>query len=59
MLSFGPVRVTDETFRATIRPASSAPMAVCYLGFVPPTAEADAEVDSERLERLRALGYVQ
>ncbi|UCC30759.1 MAG: sulfatase [Phycisphaerales bacterium] len=56
---FGVVNVTDEVFRATIRPQSNQRVAIAFFGFIPPAAVTQdrAEIE-EQTERLRALGYV-
>lgn len=58
-VEFGDVTVSDEVFRAIIRASGDGPVAIRLFGFVPATAPAlDAEAAKERLDRLRALGYV-
>ena len=60
MIDFGEVNVTDEVFRATIRPQGDQPFGLAYFGFVPPSAPSqDQKEIEEQLERLRALGYVE
>ncbi len=56
---FGAINVTDEVFRATIRPHGTQPVRLSFFGFVPPTTGIqDRDATEEQLERLRALGYV-
>lgn len=59
VIEFGVVNVTDEVFRATIRPQSNQRVAIAFFGFIPPAAVTQdrAEIEAET-ERLRALGYV-
>jgi hypothetical protein len=58
-VELGVVNVTDEVFRATIRPHGTQPLHLSFFGFVPPVAAGqDREATEEQLERLRALGYV-
>lgn len=59
MVEFGEINVTDEVFRATIRPRGIQPVTLSYFGFVPPGASGqDSDAAKEQLERLRALGYI-
>lgn len=58
MAQVGPVDVTGETFRATIRPPADGVVRIFFFGFVPPGASMGTEVDDERTRRLRALGYI-
>ena len=59
MVEFGDIEVTDETFRATIRPLPAEKFMLFYLGFTPPAAETQAGDIEKRLRRLRTLGYVK
>jgi hypothetical protein len=57
-VEFGDIEVRDEVFRATILPKGRG-LALSHFGFNPLGGEGeDPEVVEERLERLRALGYV-
>ncbi len=54
----GAITVTDEVFRATIRPHRGR-VALSFFGFNPSAAAGeDPEVAEERLRRLKSLGYV-
>ncbi|MEE8526479.1 MAG: sulfatase-like hydrolase/transferase, partial [Thermoanaerobaculia bacterium] len=59
MVEFGDVEVTGGSFRATIHPRPDQVTRLLFFGFVPPGAAVDPTADSERLRRLKALGYVQ
>jgi len=54
----GSVTVTDEVFRATIRPEGS-PIALRFFGFRPAAADQeDPKIAEDRLQRLKSLGYI-
>lgn len=60
MVEFGEINVTDEVFRATIRPQGDQPVGLVYFGFVPPTVSGQSQDAADKqLERLRSLGYIQ
>ncbi len=60
MVEFGEINVTDEVFRATIRPQGNQLVGLTYFGFTPPgVAGQDQDAIDKQLERLRALGYVE
>ena len=60
VVEFGVINVTDEVFRAIIRPLGERPAGLAFFGFIPPGATIlDDDAVREQLERLRALGYVE
>ena len=55
----GEITISDEVFRATLRPQRSTAMALALFGFKPAAAPAeDPKLAAERLQRLESLGYV-
>jgi hypothetical protein len=59
IVEFGEINVTDEVFRATIRPLGTR-VALSFFGFNPHAAGSeDPEAAEKRLQRLRSLGYIE